>query len=42
MTISLGVAELRGGESPYDWLHRADAAMYAAKDAGRNATNVAA
>lgn len=42
VTISLGVAELRSGESPYDWLHRADAAMYAAKDAGRNATNVAA
>jgi diguanylate cyclase (GGDEF)-like protein len=40
VTISLGVAELRKSESPYDWLHRADSAMYRAKDAGRNATSV--
>ena len=40
VTISLGVAELRKSESPYDWLHRADEAMYQAKDAGRNATSV--
>lgn len=36
VTISLGVAELRDGESPNDWLHRADEALYSAKRAGRN------
>ena len=40
VTISLGVAELKQHESPYDWLHRADEAMYQAKDAGRNSTSV--
>ena len=40
VTISLGVAELKPGESPNDWLHRADAALYRAKDAGRNSTSV--
>lgn len=40
VTISLGVAEIRDRESPYDWLHRADEAMYRAKDAGRNSTSV--
>ena len=40
VTISLGVAEIRKGESPYDWLHRSDEAMYRAKDAGRNSTSV--
>ena len=42
VTISLGVAELRSGESPQNWLHRADEALYRAKRAGRNATSVAA
>jgi diguanylate cyclase (GGDEF)-like protein len=42
VTISLGVAELRSGESPNDWLHRADEALYRAKDAGRNATSISA
>ena len=42
VTISLGVAELRRNESPYDWLHRADEAMYRAKDGGRNLTSVSA
>lgn len=42
VTISLGVAELREHESPYDWLRRADEAMYRAKDAGRNSTSVSA
>ena len=42
VTISLGVAELKKSESPYDWLHRADEAMYRAKDAGRNSTSVSA
>lgn len=40
VTISLGVAELKPGESPNDWLHRADEALYRAKDAGRNATSI--
>jgi diguanylate cyclase (GGDEF)-like protein len=40
VTISLGVAELRPGESPNDWLHRADEALYQAKDAGRNSTSI--
>ena len=42
VTISLGVAELRRGESPNDWLHRADEALYRAKDAGRNSTSISA
>ncbi len=40
VTISLGVAELKSGESPNDWLHRADEALYRAKDAGRNSTSL--
>lgn len=40
VTISLGVAELKEGESPNDWLHRADEALYRAKDAGRNSTSL--
>lgn len=42
VTISLGVAELRADETPIDWLHRADEALYAAKNAGRNLSRVAA
>ena len=42
VTISLGVAEIREGESGNDWLHRADEALYQAKDAGRNSTSVSA
>jgi len=41
VTISLGVAELGEGETPNDWLHRADEALYRAKDAGRNAIALA-
>lgn len=41
VTISLGVAELQNGENADDWLGRADAALYAAKRAGRNATRIA-
>jgi len=41
VTISLGVAELNGDESAKDWLHRADEALYRAKRAGRNATQLA-
>jgi len=36
VTISLGVAELKHGESYDDWLQRADSALYEAKRAGRN------
>jgi len=41
VTISVGVAELKDGESGYDWLHRADSALYRAKRSGRNALNIA-
>ena len=40
VTISLGVAELKDGETPSAWLHRADEALYRAKDAGRNSTSL--
>lgn len=36
ITISLGVAALRDGQSPEDWLKLADEALYAAKRTGRN------
>jgi len=38
ITLSLGIAELRRGEEPKDMVARADAALYAAKRAGRNRT----
>lgn len=41
LTVSAGVAELRHGETQLDWLGRADAALYAAKQAGRNRVSVA-
>lgn len=41
VTISIGVAELHGGESCAQWLSRADEALYEAKRAGRNTTSVA-
>ena len=40
VTISLGVAEIKDGETGNDWLHRADEALYQAKDAGRKSTSV--
>lgn len=40
VTISLGVAEVKEGETATDWLHRADSALYRAKDAGRNSTSL--
>ena len=42
VTISLGVAQLKLGESPTDWLLRADSALYDAKRNGRNVTRAAA
>ena len=41
VTISLGVAELGHGESPAQWLKRADVALYESKRAGRNKTSLA-
>jgi diguanylate cyclase (GGDEF)-like protein len=36
LTISVGVAEYRAGEPAESWIKRADAALYQAKDFGRN------
>ncbi|MEX2123235.1 MAG: GGDEF domain-containing protein [Woeseia sp.] len=41
VTISLGVAELSPGESPGDWMRRADLALYESKRSGRNQTSLA-
>lgn len=41
VTISLGVAEIKDGEDRNDWLHRADEALYRAKNNGRNTTVLA-
>ena len=42
LTLSLGVASWRTGEAPESFVSRADAALYHAKDAGRNRVEVAA
>ena len=42
VTISLGIAEYSPNETGFEWLGRADRAMYKAKDAGRNLCCVAA
>jgi diguanylate cyclase (GGDEF)-like protein len=36
VTVSVGVAELASGETPEEWLARADRALYAAKNGGRD------
>ena len=41
VTISVGVAEIRRGETYAKWLHRADNALYQAKRAGRNTVRCA-
>lgn len=42
VTISLGIAEYKTEETGFEWLERADKAMYKAKDAGRNLCCIAA
>jgi len=36
VTVSIGVAEVRAGETMDAWMKHADEALYAAKKAGRN------
>ncbi len=42
ITISLGIAEYKSDETGFEWLGRADKAMYKAKEAGRNLCCIAA
>jgi diguanylate cyclase len=41
VTVSIGAAMLLPGESQQQWLARADAALYAAKNKGRNCVDIA-
>jgi diguanylate cyclase (GGDEF)-like protein len=36
VTVSIGIAALRNGETPNDLLERADSRLYLAKERGRN------
>ncbi|NBG89428.1 sensor domain-containing diguanylate cyclase [Isachenkonia alkalipeptolytica] len=36
VTVSIGVAELKGGEAIEDWVNRTDKMLYTAKEQGRN------
>lgn len=40
LTVSIGIAELRNDEDSDAWLRRADQALYAAKESGRNQVSV--
>lgn len=40
VTVSLGVATLEGGDTALNLIHRADAALYEAKSAGRNQVKI--
>lgn len=42
VTVSVGTAQFQLNETPFEWLGRADRAMYKAKNAGRNTCVVAA
>jgi diguanylate cyclase len=42
VTISLGVASYRFGETLEQWIDRTDAALYQSKQTGRNRVTVAA
>ena len=41
ITVSIGAAQMKAGESGYQLIARADAAMYAAKQSGRNRVEMA-
>jgi diguanylate cyclase (GGDEF)-like protein len=41
VTVSIGLAQLREGETPEEFLHRADLAMYKAKAQGKNCCRMA-
>ena len=41
ITISLGIAQYKTGETSLEWMGRADKAMYQAKNSGRNAHRIA-
>lgn len=41
VTISVGVATLRPGDTPHELIQRADAALYSAKESGRNCVKCA-
>lgn len=40
LTLTIGVGEIRLGDSTFDWIKRADSALYHAKRAGRNCVHV--